>query len=746
MVSRGKKIVVWWQRKGLLARILLFMLGSALLGFLLFLQRPEEGAAYLESNFLIFAFVNLNVAILCVLIFLVGRNVVKLIFDRRRRILGSQLRMRLVVALVGLTLIPTTILFFLASGLLNRAMEGWFSSQVEASVTGAVEVAKYHYGSIEQKVESAAKEIAFEIQSKQLSLEVKEVLKAFLEGRRNKEHLFGIQLIHESKEIFMEALNAAADIEDFSQPVPDVDTLDKAITGVTSVMLEEKGASRFIRVYVPVRLQGKQFVLLVTHRIDPELINLMSIISDSFKEYEQLKFFRNPLRSGYILTLSMITGLILFAAIWFGFYIARELSIPIQRLAEGTKEVARGNYDFQIRPEGDDEIGFLVRSFNTMTQDLKNSRIDAENKRVFIDTILANIALGVIAVDTRRRITSINASALRLFGFLDEAGVVGGDIREVLTPENYDQLETLLVDIEADSDFSESHAAEEEIRIISQGREARILCTAGQIIDVGHQLLGTVLLFDDITELSNAQQMSAWREVARRIAHEIKNPLTPIQLSAQRLQKLYLKEGAKHEAFEATQTIVEHVDSIKRLADEFSNFARMPTAEFETSILNILISDTIAPYAENNQDIVFQFVAEGRMPDILMDREQIRRVLINLFDNSIAAIRKDREQSNAPERGRIVVRTKYDKKRKTVGFEVADNGPGITDTDKARIFQPYFTTKKEGSGLGLAIVTTVVSDHQGDIRVYDNAPRGAKFIVEFPTSAKGATQRRFAGI
>jgi len=287
-----------------------------------------------------------------------------------------------------------------------------------------------------------------------------------------------------------------------------------------------------------------------------------------------------------------------------------------------------------------------------------------------------------------------------------------------------------------------SEVIERELVVTSGGRQLQIVCTAGQIVDAQKNWQGTVLIFDDITELVKAQHMSVWREVARRIAHEIKNPLTPIQLSAQRLEKI-VGEGPQSEVVrECTATIVEHVASIKRLANEFSRFARMPTAEFHPTNLNALISDILAPYAESHPEIVFQLVADSRIPEVQMDAEQIRRVLINLVDNAVAALRGP----HAGHEHRIVLKTAYDRRAKIVSFEVADNGPGIKDSDKARIFEPYFTTKVEGSGLGLAIVTSILSDHQGEIRVYDNQPGGAKFIVELPLSPKQATQRRFVAV
>ncbi|MBN8550606.1 MAG: HAMP domain-containing protein, partial [Deltaproteobacteria bacterium] len=389
MVTRKKRLLLWWGRSGMALRVTVFLALAFLLSLLVYWQRPQEESPYLGRNVLVFILVNLNIVVLCVLAFLIGRNIVKLIFDRRRNILGSKLKLRLVTAFVGLTLIPTIFLFLLASGLLNRAMEGWFSSQVEASVSGAVEVAKYHYASMKESVLASAESIARELEHGH-SLSDKAALESWFEDQRKADRLFGIKLVSQSHRVIIEVHNAAAVIPAFSEPDANEEALDKAISQNPSVLFEENEASQFVRAYLPVRMEGKNLVLITTLRVNPDLSQALSGVNDSYKEYEQLKLFKAPLKSGYLLTLAMITGLILFSAIWIGFYIAREMAVPIQRLAEGTRAVARGDYDFQIRERGDDELAFLVKSFNTMTSDLRQSRKEAQQRRLYIETILAN--------------------------------------------------------------------------------------------------------------------------------------------------------------------------------------------------------------------------------------------------------------------------------------------------------------------------------------------------------------------
>jgi len=753
MVRQRARFLVWWRRSGLGVRLWLFIIGAALLGVLVYLQRPTDESVYQGSYLQIYLLVNLLIVILFILAFLVGRNVIKLIFDRRRRILGSQLRQKLVAAFVGLTLVPTVILFSLASGLLTNAFGDLFGEQIEGAVDGSVEIARSHYTALEREAENNANAVAQELSRRFSEIkggaESDKGIHKLLEKLRTERELFSVRITDRRGQSLGEASNVAGSLEPFAEPVLQQSALNSALTGRESVQFEENGANKFFRVYLPILGPGAaadssraDYALIATSRIPPEVSHANQLITDFYREYEQLKLFRSQLRLGNLLTLLMITALLLFGASWLGFYLARELTIPIQRLAEGTQAVARGNYDVQIRAHANDELGFLVKSFNKMTLDLKNSRFEGERSRLFMQTILENLMVSVIGLDRQGVVSSINSSAVKLFGFPSADAVVGKSVYAIFKPEDLEKLQPILRALN-DGGSESTNLVEQEISVQSQGRELKILLTAGKIKDSVDSRIGTVLLFDDITELSKAQHMAAWREVARRIAHEIKNPLTPIQLSAQRLEKI-TRGGAEHSNVrECVSTIVENVDSIKRLANEFSNFARMPTAELRRESLNSLIEDVLAPYAENYQQINFQFIADGKAPEIMMDREQVRRALINLIDNAANALLEG-AVSGPEEPNRIVVRTEYVKARRVVLCEVIDNGPGVAASDKTRIFEPYFSTRRDGTGLGLAIVTSIVSDHQGVIRVFDNSPRGAKFQLEFPEEPRAGTQRKFA--
>lgn len=700
--------------------------------------------SYSGSNAIFLLVVNLNILLLCLLAFLIGRNIVRLVFDRRRRILGSALRLRLVSAFLGLALVPTVVLFLLASGLLQSAVEGWFSSQIESSVNGAVDVARFHYNSMKSQLQHTGQIFERQLRHKLLDpLDSPANIRVF-EAFREESGLFSIKLLDSGAKVLLVAENAAASLEPFEEPHLDNAAMAKALRREVSVLSSEKQGAQYLTAYLPLQVGGRTLVLLLVQRLDPELIHSLAAVNDSFKEYQQLKLVKGDIQLSYFLMLAMITGSLLFAATWLGFYIARNITVPIQKLAEGTRALAAGDYNFSIDAQGDDEIGILVAAFNQMTSDLRQSREVAGRRKLYLESILSNLAVGVIGLDPQRRLTSINRAASGLLGADEDC--LGKMLAELLDPEAYAQIDELLKLVD-EVQAGSSSVHEKQISHRAKGRESKIVCTAGRVLGPDGSRLGTLLLLDDITELSKAQNMAVWREVARRIAHEIKNPLTPIQLAAQRLQKLLVGSADSAPVNDSVQAIVENVDSIKRLANEFSNFARMPTAEFEICSLNSILSDTVADYAENHPDVEFQFLADQRMPSVSIDREQIRRVLINLIDNAIDALEKPETTiEELTPRARIIVKSSYERRSKTVSFEVGDNGPGIKAQDKSRIFEPYFTTKSRGTGLGLAIVTSIISDHQGDIRVYDNSPRGTKFIVDLPLAPSDVTQRKLSGV
>ena len=698
--------------------------------------RSEEDS--FASNILVFFLVNLNIMALLVLIVMVGRNVVKLIFERRRGILGAKLRSRLMGAFVLIACIPMVLSFIVASGLINEAMEGWFSTQIESAVTSSMTIARQYVSGVKVSVKAAAERVKIDLVNRATNADSLSGLRGHLENLRNLNDLYAIKILSKSGELLLESVHPAAVVESFAEPPLDQEALRNAARGEDSLRIEELGASQFVRYYTQLR----SHIMVISFRMDPDIVHAQGVVNDSFNEYEQLKSFKHPLKSNFFLTLGLFNLTTLFGAIWVAFFVSKQITGPIQRLAEGTRSVARGNYDFELRPTRDDEIGFLVNSFNQMLRDLRSSRDEAEHRGVLIETILANLAVGVVALDNQKRVTTVNSAAGALLQVDHINFVPGAPLSELLRPQDLANIAPLLKALAPDNGKSSTSIAEVETRIESGGRELIVVATAGRIISGEGAHLGYVLLLDDVTELSRSQHLAAWRDVARRIAHEIKNPLTPLQLSAQRLEKLM--KGSQHSSSveESTRSIVEHVEIIKRLANEFSEYGRMPTAQFIPTDLTTLLTNTVQSFTAEHQDLTFGLAVEEKIPEMLLDPEQIRGVFRNILNNAVAAIRS----YNISESGEVLAKLNFDRKTMRAVIEFADNGPGVPASDKNRIFEPYFTTKKGGTGLGLAIVSTVISDHQGEVRVFDKQPHGTRIVITLPQYPQHTTIRKITGI
>jgi two-component system nitrogen regulation sensor histidine kinase NtrY len=413
---------------------------------------------------------------------------------------------------------------------------------------------------------------------------------------------------------------------------------------------------------------------------------------------------------------------------------AKGVTGPIRALAEGTEKVAKGDLDVVIEESSNDEIGLLVRSFNQMTHDLRealsgleHSNAELERRRRYMEIVLRTVDAGVVSLDAEGRISTVNPSALRLLGVPPGASVVGSKLEEVLErPE----VLSVLRELGAQARPGVREAVRQQVVVPSGEEVLTLVVTLSLLQDDEGRGLGSVIVFDDYTQEVRAQRMSAWREVARRIAHEIKNPLTPIQLSAQRIRRRFRERFATvpedAQVFdECVDTIESHVDGLKLLVNEFSQFARLPAATPKPDDLNQLVQETVSSYA-GEEGVAFETELDAALPLVDFDRDQIRRLLTNLLDNACAAV------ADTGREGRVAVRTLHDAPLQAARVEIADNGVGIPPEDRRRIFEPYFSTKSHGTGLGLAIVSRIVADHHGYVRVHANRPHGTRFIVELP--------------
>ncbi len=684
---------------------------------------PQVGGMIpIANNIIIFSLININIILILLLIFLVIRNLVKLIFERRRKVLGAKLRTKLVVAFASLSLVPTIILFFVAVGFITNSVEHWFKAPVEQSLQGALEVAQAYYRDFANNTVSSAQQIGRHIFKQGMLSDgnAVEPLREQLETKRQEYHLstLGIFLKGEKDSIWVEDPTLKA----IPIQLPK-DLLEAGFSGKEVSRLLSVGEGEVITGISPILDPSDRGevvgVVAASLFIPRNLTAKMHEISQAFVEYRQLKILRKPIKSSYMMALLMVTLLILFSATWFGFYLAKDITVPIKELAEATHRIATGDLNFRIQMNAADEIGTLVQSFNQMTGDLQVSRLELEQRRKYMEIVLKNVAAGVISVDEKGTVTTINTSAEQMLEVKGET-VLGKNFSQGLPKEYVGQIEELLSELKS----SRRDSIEKQLTVNLKGKSLSLLINLTALKDEEGRPLGVVAVFDDFTQLIKAQRMAAWREVARRIAHEIKNPLTPIQLSAQRLRKRYLENLQQDGTIfdECTQTIVKQVEELKGMVNEFSNFARMPASQPTPNHLNEIIRETLVLFEAGHREIRFEFIPR-ELPILEIDRDQMKRVMINLIKNSLAAVERD---------GEIKIQTSYDPKLQIVRLEVSDNGCGIPDEDKGRLFEPYYSTKKSGTGLGLTIVNAIVSDHNGYIRVRDNEPKGTTFLIELP--------------
>jgi two-component system nitrogen regulation sensor histidine kinase NtrY len=692
------------------------------------------------SNILIFGLINIIALLVILLLYLLARNIFKLAMERRLDMMGTRLRTKLVIAFVGLSLFPTMLLFFVSAGYISNSIQNWFNKQVETSLDESMEVAQTYYKNSAANALYYSRQISQMIKSRKLLNDENQAQLRELIRQKQKEYNLGVvEVFSAQREELVRAANPTIPPAEMTSPSSadlDVALHGKELSRVTSV-----GKADLIRGIVPVYsnwfANDVVGVVVVNYFVPYSLVSKMKEITSSYHEFRQLKILRRPITTTYILTLLLITTVIITLAVWFGINLARSLTGPIQELADATQQIADGNLDITLSDAGDDEIGQLVSSFNKMAEDLRTNQFALqeantellssnqalEERRRYMETVLRHITAGVIATNKTGEITTFNDSAERLLNLRKEE-TVGRHFRDVLQAAHLDVVKEMLRDIV----LSKQDILDKQVTI--QGVDTKLILRVNLAIlrDESGDFLGTVVVFDDLTHLLKAQRMAAWREVARRIAHEIKNPLTPIQLSAQRLRKRYLQRFTDDDLVfdQSTETIIKSVEELKTLVNEFSQFARMPAAQPAPCQLNGIISEALNLYSEAHRDIDFRADLSGAIPELMLDRDQMKRVMINLFSNAVSAIEGE---------GVISVESRYDQGLGMVTITISDTGHGIAPEDKPRLFEPYFSTRKTGTGLGLSIVNQIISDHHGYIRVKDNSPKGTKFIVELPSAS-----------
>lgn len=689
-----------------------------------FIRRTQE---FSVTRILLLSLEFILILLFLILSFVLGRNLIKLFLEQKRKVAGAHFRTRLLIFFISLSLIPTLLLFFFASDIVSRNIEGWFQTPLDQIMENTRSLSDGFYQTNQDITLHYAQQLAAAIQEQKLiNLERRLPLMTFVRNKLTEYKLDEIGIYKDDEELFS-YLNPDLPFQ-YYQDLK-INFIKRAHLGEAFREILPMGTGEMIRRGISFNIPEIGNILVVAGKFLPQnYAQRIKSINTYVERYRQLKIQRSPVNTSYFLLLAFVTLLIIFAASWIGIHLAKGITVPIEKLAQATKEVSRGNLDVRVEDPASDELGTLIDSFNEMIADLKESQKNiaqkttelAEGKK-YIETILDNITTGVITLDTKGTITTINPSAREML-MLEEQNLIGKKVKNVLSDTKYKDI-TKAIQRGAENDFK---VLDKEVNIQSDGQNVMLALTVSPLRQSNHELSGMIVVLDNLTQLIKAQKIAAWKEVAQRVAHEIKNPLTPIQLSAERIIKNLSRNEANNNAIiqEGASTIVQEARTIKALVDEFSNFARMPNVRLQSGDIHEIIEQVISLYIGIFSTIKFETRFSSDVPPkIQVDSEQMKRALMNIIDNAIDAMDK---------KGKITIKTFYDSSHKKVLIEISDQGPGINIEDKEKIFLPDYSTKKKGTGLGLAIVNQIITEHNGSIGVEPIAPHGAKFTIQIP--------------
>ena len=680
--------------------------------------------------------------------FILFRSLLKLYLDRRAKQLGSKFKTKLVCGALGLSVLPVCFLFLFSYSLINRTLDKWFSRPYETVSQDAREIVDVLGGYVQSKAVADAERLAMDLNAVKASnahslsskRELADLEKKFL-TLAQPDGVDYVAALDNKGEVLLERRFQAAFPVLSSLPVTDL-----VSPGGTSSRLFDLGGISYVLGRAPLNI-GKEEpgVLVVGISLPKHISESAARLDQESVVYGNLSRDRKFIRKIYISILFFLTVVILFIATWFALFLSRQITVPILALAEATHEVSRGNLHFRVNTKAADELGILVRSFNEMTQQLAAGRAALEESRNhleqmnlqldqrhrFTEAILESIPTGVISLSGNGTILGSNSAARRLFGpDLTSAA----HLSNLFSRDDIRELEYLL------KRAARLGQATRHTVVKRNGRDLNLAITASALAGEPPGSVGRapatgwfVVVLEDMSDLLRAQKAAAWGEVAQRIAHEIKNPLTPIALSAERIflslerQQQFRKgaPGLSHVIRESCTLIRQEVENLKRLVDEFSQFSRFPKARPVPANLNEIIEGTISAYDGRLNGIAIQTSLAPDLPAVQVDVSQFRRVLVNLIDNAAEAM----ENSSIR---KLAIATRADLRGEIVEVTIADSGPGVSPEDKEKLFLPYFSTKERGTGLGLAIVSRIVAEHAGIIRVEENQPAGARFIIELP--------------
>lgn len=683
---------------------------------------------------LYFSLLMINLLGLVTLVVLIAANLARLVRQYRNKATGSRLTMRLVAVFVVVALVPVSVVYYFSLGFIQRGIDSWFDVEIEQAFDDALALSRLSLDERKRGYLRRTRQLAGE-----LALVSDERATIALNDLRIQNDAYELTLLSPAGRII--ASSSASPLNLMPHLPPD-DVIRQVRQGTTYIGLDPIGESGlFVRIVK--ELPGMQPVLgtrllQALYPVSHDMSGLAENVQEAASRYKQLAYLRDPLKFSFTLTLSLVLLLSLLSAVWAAFFSARRLVAPIRVLAIGTRAVASGDYDRQLPQHSSDELGFLVKSFNDMTRRLaqardqaRQSQQQAEGERAYLRAVLGRLSSGVLTLDRQRMVRTANAAAGHILG-IDPKDYISKPL--VTLGRGHEHLRQFVEAIRPHLGVGQKEWRKEVVLIGAGGRQVLMCGGASLPGGEGRRWSGNVIVFEDVTQLIQAQRDAAWGEVARRLAHEIKNPLTPIRLSAERLRRKYLDEMKPEDAEvldRATHTIVQQVEVMKEMVKAFSDYARTPQLQLRSLDLNMLVREVLDLYGGAAPGVRFDTHLDPDLPRITADSGRLRQLLHNVIKNSIEA---------APGRCHITLHTACVEEAgaRLVELRVQDDGPGLPAEIIGRFFEPYVTTKPRGTGLGLAIVKKIVEEHGGVVWAENASQGGTTVVIRFPFEAAEA--------
>ena len=669
-----------------------------------------------------------NVIGLIVLVGLIGIDVIRLVRQYRRMVTGSKLTARLVGIFVVMAIVPVSIVFYFSLGFLQKGIDSWFDVRIERAMDDALDLSR---SSLDMRMRDLLK------QTRTMSAALQNVPDALalftLNDLRYQSNASELTLVTETGTVIASSSSDPTAIIP-KQPGDDVlSRLREEESYVGLAPIDQMG----LHVRVAIRSQfadsPESRVLFALFPLDERISILADSVQSAFAKYKELVYLRGPLKQSFSFTLMLVVLVTMLSAVWVAFFFAQRLVAPIRVLAVGTRAVASGNYNKKLPIMRGDELGELVESFVDMTEkvssaqeEARRSQHQAERERTYLGAVLGRLSSGVITLDNNKRIRAVNAAASQVLG-VDLEPVRGKTLEELeaYSPEIQAFVHTLV------SHVNDSHDEwREEVMLVGASGKKILMCQGSSLPDLMGMPAGSVVVFDDVTALIQAQRDAAWGEVARRLAHEIKNPLTPIQLSAERLRHKYLDKMAAEDAEvldRSTHTIVQQVQALKEMVQAFSDYARAPKLQLQPLVLQTVIDEVLDLYRGEGQSVKLVFDADESVPAVEADPGRFRQLLHNLIRNALESLAGQVDAAIIVSLSSVISEDKH-----FVELQVVDNGPGIEENMLDKLFEPYATNKSKGSGLGLAVVKRIVEEHSGILFAENRPDGGARFVVRLP--------------